>query len=342
VVGIKAYDVRPLRYCVNDANEFARMLVEKHGFAPEDVRILVDKEAGKAAIMNAFREHLVAGTKPGDTAIFYFSGHGTRVPDDNGDEPDGYDEALCPADSVGMAENVIRDDEMGALARQLAGRRFVAIYDSCHAGSGLRNLVGNKRAKFLPPSALERDPRKRGARDAEDMLPAAAAGQSMNLAMLFSDGSSDVPHPGPAAGSGAGGDEGASSLLIAACKAEETSSDGLEVEGKEQPYGAMTYYLIHGLRGRADTNGDGKVTGVEMQAFFDKAFPASQSDIQHPQVEGSVRAVGGHVLDPADTGAGSSTATQQNLLQALEGLGLTGPTGENPGSGPGPLEGLFP
>jgi metacaspase-1 len=28
----------------------------------------------------------------------HYSGHGTQIPDDDGDEADGMDEALCPVD----------------------------------------------------------------------------------------------------------------------------------------------------------------------------------------------------------------------------------------------------
>ncbi len=72
----------------------------------------------------------------GDQIVIYMSGHGTQIPDDNGDEDDGFDEALPAVDAVPLppgAErfdmtNVIRDDRIGqlidALARQ--GRAHLA------------------------------------------------------------------------------------------------------------------------------------------------------------------------------------------------------------------------
>jgi len=41
--------------------------------------------------------------------FFNFSGHGTQVLDDNGDEEDGLDEALCPSDFE-FAGSVVDDD----------------------------------------------------------------------------------------------------------------------------------------------------------------------------------------------------------------------------------------
>ncbi|PNX62738.1 metacaspase-1 [Trifolium pratense] len=38
---------------------------------------------------------LVEGSKPGDSLVFYFYGHGSRVKDRNVDEVDGCDDILC-------------------------------------------------------------------------------------------------------------------------------------------------------------------------------------------------------------------------------------------------------
>ena len=71
----------------------------------------------------------------GDTVVFYFSGHGTSVRDQNHDEADGMDEALCPFDvDPKTGKNLILDDELGDLIRTLRGRDTVVILDSCHSG----------------------------------------------------------------------------------------------------------------------------------------------------------------------------------------------------------------
>ena len=48
-------------------------------------------------IMQAF-QWVVNESRPGDTVWIHYSGHGGRVPDDDGDEDDGYDETLIPID----------------------------------------------------------------------------------------------------------------------------------------------------------------------------------------------------------------------------------------------------
>jgi hypothetical protein len=75
--------------------------------------------------------------------IFQFSGHGTQVPDRNGDEQDGRDEAICPDDF--RSAGVIIDDELNETFANLAtDSRLVVILDSCHSGSGVRNAQGGE------------------------------------------------------------------------------------------------------------------------------------------------------------------------------------------------------
>ena len=115
--------------CVNDAEDWAAMLGAR-GF---EVSKLIDSEATKAAMVTAIRD-LVGGAKKGDSVVVTYSGHGTWVPDDSGDEPDGRDEALCPYD-IG-AGNALLDDEIHELfSARAAGVRVLLISDSCHSGS---------------------------------------------------------------------------------------------------------------------------------------------------------------------------------------------------------------
>ena len=93
-------------------------------------------------------EAAAAASQPGDTLVFYFSGHGAQAPDLSGDEGGGYDEILLPADAsgwkgaIGAVENAILDDELqawaqGALARDV---KVVGLIDACHSATGFRAL----------------------------------------------------------------------------------------------------------------------------------------------------------------------------------------------------------
>src|SRR5688572_7253683 len=91
-VGINAYgNNSDLAGCINDARDWHQALSAR-GFT---VTTLTDAQATKAAILGEFAR-LMRDAATGDTVVIQYSGHGTFVPDVSGDEPDRYDEALCP------------------------------------------------------------------------------------------------------------------------------------------------------------------------------------------------------------------------------------------------------
>jgi hypothetical protein len=63
-------------------------------------RIFTNEEASRDHIQQAVTHWLPAVSRPGDTVIIFFSGHGLQIPDDNGDEADGKDEVICPYDQM--------------------------------------------------------------------------------------------------------------------------------------------------------------------------------------------------------------------------------------------------
>merc|ERR550532_2192041 len=97
--------------CHNDVETMKRYLLD-HGYSEDSMQILMDDgshdDPTKANIENGFR-WLVEGAEVGASLFFHYSGHGASVRDDDGDEPDGKDEALCPMDydSAGL----LRDDQ---------------------------------------------------------------------------------------------------------------------------------------------------------------------------------------------------------------------------------------
>jgi hypothetical protein len=80
---------------------------------------------------------LVQGCSYGDSLVFHFSGLGAQIPDDDGDELDGFDEALCPMDS--FQKGPILDDEINeTIVRPLVpGAKLHAVVDACHSAGVL-------------------------------------------------------------------------------------------------------------------------------------------------------------------------------------------------------------
>ncbi len=133
-----------LKGCVNDIIDMFHTL-NSLGIVPAkpgSMRILTDKRATRANILDGIR-WLVKGAKKGDVLIFHYSGHGSQVADTSGAEIDGKDETICPHDysTAGM----IRDDDLLELFTGIEeGVVFDVILDSCHSGTGTKELAATE------------------------------------------------------------------------------------------------------------------------------------------------------------------------------------------------------
>ncbi|HWC03068.1 MAG TPA: caspase family protein [Methylomirabilota bacterium] len=132
-VGIDEYASAPLEGCVNDATRWKRTL-ERAGFT--DVQLLTNGEATRDGMLAAL-DKLIQGRRPGDVVVFQYSGHGTHLPDVDGDEDDSEDEALCPVD-LDQGRFLIDDDLREVLTRVPDGVNLTCFFDCCHSGTVTR------------------------------------------------------------------------------------------------------------------------------------------------------------------------------------------------------------
>ena len=136
----------------------------------DQVRVLRDGEATAEGVKQALRDWIAGPVGADDRVLIYFSTHGIRVADRDGDETeDGADEALVlydfavrtAADGSPRADGILLDDEFNGLLANIRARSILAIIDACHSGSIHRALnPGHNRAramglhsKFLPTPA---------------------------------------------------------------------------------------------------------------------------------------------------------------------------------------------
>ena len=133
--------IRQLRSPANDVDRMEKILREEGRF--DEILVLKDEEATYAAIRKAICELLPSKAAPGDEVILYFSGHGGRCADDNGDEADGLDEYLVPHDGQyvepwqdpkALRDTMILDDTFARWVQELDGRRLVVVIDACYSG----------------------------------------------------------------------------------------------------------------------------------------------------------------------------------------------------------------
>lgn len=200
---------RDLKGCVNDANEWSKLLRETYGFR---VTTLLDKQVTHENFTETLGNY-IADSRAGDYIVGTYSGHGTHVPDQKGDESDGRDEALCLYDGF-LIDDVIRD--MFKALHPEAHLTFIS--DSCHSGTLTRQFMNLMSFEDMPM------PRYMPPEDDDEAFSTRG-----------SDIGSRIFHP----------EEGMNEILISGCLPKEYSYDA-RIGGTYR--GAMSYYAINILR----------------------------------------------------------------------------------------------
>lgn len=149
--------------CVEDITDMRELLTQFYEFADDSkhIKILLDKEATREAIIAAFRSHLVENARknPDGIFVFHYSGHGASgIRDFNLDEKDRADECIVTSES-----DAIVDDELGALTRELTDAtknnkeaNITLIFDCCQSATVSRGRKGMRiRQRPLNTIALD-------------------------------------------------------------------------------------------------------------------------------------------------------------------------------------------
>ncbi|XP_010472784.1 PREDICTED: metacaspase-6-like isoform X2 [Camelina sativa] len=142
--------------CINDVTRTHKSLVELFGFLEENITELIDTEKSKIQptgknIRQAFSD-LVESAKSGDFLFVHYSGHGTRLPPETGEDDDTeFDECIVPSD-----HNYITDDDIREIVDKVPkGCSFTFVSDSCHTGG----LIDS--AKEQIGESFKKKPKKR-------------------------------------------------------------------------------------------------------------------------------------------------------------------------------------
>jgi len=124
-----------LNGCFNDGINITKYF-KKIGYT--DITLITDKTTNwnKINVTNQILKFIKSGVA-GDTLIFHYSGHGTQIPDNNGDEKlDRVDECIVCSNIVNGQPEILRDDEFNDIIGNLAdGVNLVIVTDSCNSGT---------------------------------------------------------------------------------------------------------------------------------------------------------------------------------------------------------------
>ncbi|XP_028800771.1 metacaspase-3-like isoform X2 [Neltuma alba] len=129
-----------LKGTINDVANLRELLVKVFDFPIECIHELTEEQKcpdlvpTKKNILEQLK-WLVEGCQPGDSLVFYFSGHGIQHTDSDEDEIDGMDESICPVDF--QQEGSILDDDINSILvwPLKQGVTLHAIVDACHSGT---------------------------------------------------------------------------------------------------------------------------------------------------------------------------------------------------------------
>lgn len=140
-----------------DAQDIYSVLIDPlHcGYPRDNVQLLLDDEATRAAIRQALTDTAAAST-PGSTFFFYISSHGGRI--ESGPCAGEY---LLPVDTVctsdnSLAQTAISGAEFTEALRRIPARKAVIAFDCCHAGGiGQPKDARMSGLKALPESYYE-------------------------------------------------------------------------------------------------------------------------------------------------------------------------------------------
>lgn len=226
LVGISHYDTALTGYQWNNINgvndiDLLSPILLSQGF--QIVRLL-DEEATYKAITKQL-SLFVKKIKAGDIVYLHFSTHGQPVEDLNGDETDGWDEAIVPIDAYkqyrkGLYEGEchLLDDQLNTYIKQLRsrlgakGHLYVTI-DACHAGTSSRgndDIIRGTRVGFTSGDRVFK-PNK---------------DKRSHYRLQHSDKLADV-------------------VFMEACRADQVNTE-IKIDGKR--YGALSYHLAKAIQ----------------------------------------------------------------------------------------------
>ncbi len=230
LIGINEYKspgLKTLYGCVNDVQAMERFLMNQMNVPDRQIKVLVNQEATREGIISAFKGFLIENLAipKGSQILFHYSGHGSQMRNTTGTEPDGLDETIVPHDSrVGVVFD-IPDKTLAGLIDRLAaakGENITVILDSCHSGSGTREI---RPVDAAPTRRAPADPRMPPPDLDADLRPKASTRGAARSGWAVAR---------------------ANHVLVAGCLDREESNEYSTAEGIF--HGALTYFSLEYLR----------------------------------------------------------------------------------------------
>ncbi len=283
IVGVSKYlhhegDLHDLAYAHRDAESIRDWLRSDSGggFKPDDIVCLTDGDATRAAVRDALARFLTtAGAN--DLIYLFMAGHGA---------PDPYDRSklyflLHDSKVTDLPNTALAMNEVGQFVNQQSKQaRLIAFFDTCHS-AGVNRQALNPAA----PAGKSGAPDKRGVGTKKDKQAAPPANQPPTVTL-----SVGTPATSPAAQPGFNFYEGALfqkkgwTVISSSGLNEESQEDARWRDAAGNGHGVFTWALLEGAQqGKADANGDCRITAAELFEYIRKTVSGATSRAQNPQ-----------------------------------------------------------
>ncbi len=300
LVGINQYPSAPLQGCLNDVEDWHRLLTTEGKYHPDNTRVVCDDRATTQGIRDRMAWLKEGITGPGDEVFFSFSGHGSQVRDRGPlDELADYkDEIICPFD-LDWNTKVITDDDIGDWLKSFPkGTRIIVILDCCHSGTGTREMrppeeaVLSYSSRYIAPPidiALRNEglPKLKGVEISNRI--GVGRGRRGNWRKAKANGKQKSwfwwkgccqrktkPSPFPPITIE---DSSMNHVLISGCRSDQTSADAL-INGRYN--GALSRYLIDTIK-RMPGKPVQEIHPVARKVILDAGY-AQESQLEGPDI----------------------------------------------------------
>ncbi|XP_022746875.1 metacaspase-9-like [Durio zibethinus] len=269
-----------LHGCINDVVTMRDVLLERFGFDPSHVQLLIDTPGSSVlptgANIKAALDKMVNQAEAGDVLFFHYSGHGTRIPSLKPGHPLRQDEAIVPCDF-----NLITDVDFRQLVNRLPkGASLTILSDSCHSGGLIdkekeqigpstdKNTIVSYSAKSIPLESILDHLTSLTSINTSDIGThlLESFGADASLKFRIPQHESDLFEPLKA-------DEG---ILLSGCQANETSADMNAAEIGGKAYGAFSNAVQMVLN-----QNSGELSNRQVVMMARKVLEA-QGFVQHP------------------------------------------------------------
>ncbi len=283
IVGVSAYKyseggLNNLQFAHRDAEAIRDWLRSDSGggFKANEVVCLTDNTATRAAVRRELQSFLTTAGE-NDLIYLFMAGHGA---------PDPFDRSklyflLHDSKVTDLPNTALAMSEVGQFVNQQSKQaRLIAFFDTCHS-------AGVNRQSLNPAPAApvkQGGPDKRGVGTKQDKQDKPPVNQTPTVTLSVGVPATPAPQPGFNFYEGALFQKKGWTVISSSGLNEESQEGAQWKLNSDLGHGVFTWALLAGAQqGKADANGDCRITAAELFEYIRKTVSGATNGAQNPQ-----------------------------------------------------------